>query len=102
MENKMSNLVDLYNNSPKQRPAESRQIPEKETDFFDRAHEFADGFSTGLKKLSPTEFTARGLDQYNEERSELVPPESFDKSLPLHRYTPETPYNPIGSPDTSQ
>ena len=97
----MSQLVDLYNKSPDKRPVESRQIPGKETDFFDREHEFADGFSTGQKKLSPTEYTQRGLDQYNEERDEMTPPESYDQSIPLHRYTPETPYDPVGNPDNA-
>lgn len=98
----MSQLVDLYENSDKLRPAESRQIPDKETDYFDRERKFAEGFKAGKKKLSPTDFTAKGLDQYNEEKDDLVPPESFNQSLPLHRYTPETPFDPIGQGDTSK
>jgi len=97
----MSQLVDLYEKSDKQRPAESRQIPGKETDYFDREKEFAEGFKAGKKKMSPTDYTDKGLDQYNEEKNDLVPPESFDSALPLHRYTPETPFHNPGAPDTS-
>lgn len=92
----MSNLIDLYNTSDKLRPQQSRdRIPLGETDFFDREHVNTDGFTVGQKKLSPTQFTAEGLDGYNTEKNELTPPESFDPTEPLHRYTPENPfYNP--------
>lgn len=89
----MSNLIDLYNTSDKLRPLQSRtQIPLGETDFFDREHVHADGFNVGQKKLSPTKFTTEGLDGYNTEKNDLVPPESFSPTEPLHRYTPENPF----------
>lgn len=89
----MSQLIDLYNSSDKLRPQQSRdRIPLQGTDFFDREHVNADGFTVARKKLSPTEFTAEGLDGYNTEKNELVPPESFNPAEPLHRYTPENPF----------
>jgi len=98
----MSNLVDLYENSDKQRPAESRQIPGRETDMWDREHEFSDGFEVGKKKASPTSFKTKALESYDTEKAELTPPESFDTSKPLHRYTPENKfYNPGESDSTA-
>jgi len=97
----MSNLVDLYENSKKKRVEEAREIPSRETDYFDREKEFATGFKAGKKKLDPTDYTEKGLDQYNEDRNDLTPPESFDASQPLHRYTPETPFYDPGAPDSS-
>lgn len=97
----MSNLVDLYENSDKQRPAEARQIPGRETDMWDREHEFAEGFKTGRSKESPTDYTEKGLNQYSDEKSELVPPESFNSALPLHRYTPENTFYKPGESDTT-
>lgn len=95
----MSNLVDLYNSTKKLRPVESRTlIPGGGTDFFDRDHKFAGGFTVGRDKLSPTEFTQAAQDEYTTERNNLVPPQSYDPATPLHRYTPETPFSPIGQP----
>ncbi|KKM92341.1 hypothetical protein LCGC14_1219360 [marine sediment metagenome] len=89
----MSNLTDLYGNSDKKRPKESREkIPGAATDFFDREHKFHDGFKTGRTKGDNPQFTEEGLDHYNTEKDELTPPESFDPSTPLHRYTPDTPF----------
>lgn len=86
----MSNIVDLYNKSTKPRVVAARQIPQEATDFFDREHKIADGFTTGVKKGDETQFKA--LDEYDEKVQELTPPESFDPQQPLHRYTPETPF----------
>jgi len=97
----MSQLVDLYEKSDKPRVAEARQIPHKETDMFDREHEFANGFKTGKQQLSPSDYTEKGLDQYSEEKSELTPPPSFNSSEPLHRYTPENSFYNPGAPDKS-
>ena len=98
----MSNLVDLYNDSDKQRPKESRErIPGGGTDFFDREHRFHDGFKTGREKGDQPQFTEEGLDHYNTDKGELTPPESFDPSFPLHRYTPETPFFNPGEGDSS-
>ena len=89
----MSNLVDLYNSTDKQRPKESRErIPLQGTDFWDRRHDDADGFTVQQKKGSPTQFTPKGLDGYNTEKNELVAPPSYNNSFPLHRYTPENPF----------
>jgi len=93
----MSNLTDLYNESSKQRPSEAKQIPGQETDMWDVEHTFADGFTSEQKQSSPTEYTNRALDQYNADKAELVLPESFNAELPLHRYTPETPFYDPGA-----
>ena len=89
----MSNLVDLYNKTDKLRPADSRErIPREETNFFDVTNENAKGFTTDQEKLSPTQFTDKAQDQYNTEKAELTPPESFNNEFPLHRFTPENPF----------
>ncbi len=98
----MSELVDLYNTTDKKRPKESREgIPLSETDFWDREHRFHDGFTVGRKKGDEPKFTDKALDHYNTQVNDLTTPESFDPSLPLHRYTPETPFNPTGQGDNS-
>lgn len=98
----MSDIVDLYNTSDKQRVKESRErIPLQGTDFWDREHKFHDGFTVGREQNDKPKFTIEALDHYNTEVNELTPPESFDPSLPLHRYTPENPFNPIGQGDSS-
>ena len=86
----MSNLLDLYNKTDKLRPADSRdRIPLEETNFFDETSQDADGFTVDQKQLSPTLYTAKAQDKYNTEKNELTPPDSFDNTFPLHRYTPE-------------
>jgi len=91
----MSGLIDLYNKSTKQRVADARQIPGQETDMWDQEQEFAAGFKGSKTPHSPTDFTPRALEEYDVSKAELVPPESFNSELPLHQYTPETPfYNP--------
>lgn len=86
----MSNLVDLYNKTDKQRPADSRdRIPKEETDFFDQTKQDATGFSVGQEKLDPTQYTIQAQDKYNTEKSELTPPDTYNSEFPLHRYTPE-------------
>ena len=97
----MSQLTDLYENSDKQRPAEARQIPGRETDMFDREHEFSNGFEVGKKKASPTSFKPKALEEYNTQKADLTPPESFDTSKPLHRYTPENKFYNPGGPDST-
>ena len=53
----MSDLVDLYNSSDKQRVKESRErIPLGETDFFDREHKFHDGFKGGRTQNDKPQF----------------------------------------------
>ena len=94
----MSNIIEIYKTFEKLRVKQAREIPGRETDFFDREHTYADGFTTGRTKGSPTQFTPRGLDHYNEEKSNLTPPESFDATKPLHRYTPENSYYKPGDP----
>ena len=96
----MSNLVDLYNTSDKLRPKQSReQIPGGAVDFFDREHKVADGFTVGDKKGDPTKFVA-APHAYEDQVNDLVPPESFNASLPLHRYTPTTPFYNPGAPSS--
>lgn len=86
----MSNLLDLYNNTDKQRPADSRdKIPLEETNFFDETNEDAKGFTTQQTKLSPTQYTEKAQDKYNTEKDELTPPDTYNNEFPLHRYTPE-------------
>jgi len=95
----MSQLVDLYNSTKKLRPMEARTlIPGGGTDFFDRDHKFAEGFTVGRDQLSPTEFTEAAQQEYNTEKANFVPPLSYDPATPLHRYTPETPFAPAGQP----
>lgn len=97
----MSNLVDLYNKTDKQRPADSRErIPREETNFFDLTKQDAKGFSTGQEKLAPTQYTAQAQDKYNTEKSELTPPESYNNEFPLHRYTPENSFHDPGAPQS--
>lgn len=99
----MSNLVDLYNTTDKQRPKESRdRIPLAETDFWDREHNDADGFTVQRRKGDPTQFTEDAQNEYHTDKNELVPPESFNPEFPLHRYTPENPFFNPGQADTSQ
>ena len=96
----MSQLTDLYESSEEQRPKESReQIPGGAVDFFDREHAVQKGFKTGQKRGSPSSFTPEAQDQYNKEKDELTPPESFDASKPLHRYTPENSFFSPGQPE---
>ena len=97
----VSILVDLYENSEEQRPAEARQIPGRETDMFDREHEFSNGFEVGKKKASPTSFKTKALEEYDTEKADLTPPESFDTSKPLHRYPPENKFYNPGASDTT-
>lgn len=94
----MSQLVDLYKSSTKPHVADARQIPKEATDFFDREHKDSVGFTPGLKKGDPTQFTEKGLDEYTTEVNDLTPPESFDPKQPLHRYTPVTPFFNPGQP----
>jgi len=94
----MSQLVDLYNKSPKPRVAEARLIPKEATDFFDREHKIADGFTPGEKKGDPTQFTDAAQQEYNAEVGSLTPPASYNPTFPLHRYTPETPFFDPGQP----
>lgn len=89
----MSNLVDLYNTTDKIRPADSRErIPLQGTDFWDREKKDAKGFSVDQDRSSPTQFTQGAQDQYNTEKDDLTPPESFNPEFPLHRFTPENPF----------
>lgn len=98
----MSDLVDLYNTLDKQRVKESRErIPLQGTDFFDREHKFHDGFQVGFERGDQPRFTKEALDHYNTEVGELTTPESFDPAFPLHRFTPETPFNNPGEGDNS-
>ena len=86
----MSNLVDLYNNSDKLRPSDSRErIPLEETNFFDETNQDAKGFTVDQKKLSPTQYTEQAQDKYNTEKDELTPPDTYNNEFALHRYTPE-------------
>lgn len=94
----MSQLVDLFNSSQKPRVAEARQIPKEETDFFDREHKIADGFTTGLKKGDPTQFKEAGLNEYDSQVASITPPPSYDPKTPLHRFTPKTPFYNPGQP----
>jgi hypothetical protein len=86
----MSNLIDLYQKSQSDRLVKARQIPELEVDYFDREHKVADGFTTEKKTLDPTDF--KQTQKYEDLRQDLTPPESFNASLPLHRYGPERRY----------
>lgn len=97
----MSNLVDMYNKTDKQRPADSRErIPREETNFFDTTTQDAKGFTAGQEKLDPTQYTAQAQDKYNTEKSELTPPESYNNEFPLHRYTPENSFFDPGAPQS--
>jgi hypothetical protein len=98
MRDKMSNLIDLYNKSTKQRIVEARQIPGRETDFWDRQHDFSDGFTVGRERGDSSEFNEKGLNRFDSQVTSLVPPESFNPEQPLHRYTPETPFYNPGAP----
>lgn len=98
----MSNLVDLYNSSDKQRPADSRErIPLEETNFFDETNQDAKGFTVQQKQLDPTQYTEKAQDQYNTEKDDLTPPESYNPEFPLHRYTPENSFFDPGAPQSS-
>jgi len=98
----MSDLVDLYNKTQKQRPREAREsIPGAATDYFDREHKIADGFTTGKEKGDPTEFKAEAQNEYENEVNELTPPESYNPEFPLHRWTNVNKYDPEGRGDPS-
>jgi hypothetical protein len=91
----MSQLVDIYNRSTKLRPTQAKQIPAQETDFFDRNHEFQNGFTTLRKKGDPTEFLENALQYYNTELSTMVIPESFvrqESGIPLNEWSPDKGY----------
>ena len=98
----MSDLVDLYNSSDKQRVKESRErIPLVGTDFFDREHKFHDGFKVGRTQNDKPQFTAEAFEFFHTKVTELTPPDSYDPAFPLHRYTPETPFNNPGAGDSA-
>ena len=95
----MSDILDLYNSSDKQRPKESREkIPRQGVDMFDREKKFARGFIVNKTANSPTDFTEGGLNEYDRQLSDLTPPESFDPSKPLNRWNPVHRYNDPGNP----
>ena len=94
----MSNLIELYKKFQTDRLVKARQIPNLVVDYFDREHKVADGFTTQKKTGDPTDF--KQVQKYEDLRTELTPPESFDASLPLHRYGPENKfYDPGQSSD---
>lgn len=97
----MSQLVDIYNRSQKLRPVEAKQIPTQETDFFDRQHNYQDGWTNFQKKGDPTSWTENALQYYDEELNSMVVPESFvrhESGIPLNQWNPRTKYYQPGNP----
>ena len=93
----MSQLVDIYNKSKKLRPVQAHQIPNVSTDFFDRNHVFADGFTNELRHgdQNAEQFKTTALEYYDEELKTMVIPETFirhEASIPLNRWNPKTRY----------
>ena len=100
----MSQLVDIYNRSTKLRPVQAKLIPTQETDFFDRNHDFQDGFTTFPTKGAPTKFTSHALQYYDDELSSMVIPESFvrhESGIPLNQWNPTTRYYEPGQAPSS-
>ena len=83
----MSNLVDLYNKVKTNTLEKARAIPKNVVDYFDREHKIAEGFTTGKETRDPTDFIQ--IDKYDKLVEGLTPPDTFDQSKPLHRYTPK-------------
>lgn len=96
----MSQLLDLFNSSTKARPAASRLIPTQAVHFFDRTGDIQPGF-TPFEPLRQTEYTSKALQYYNDERTNMVVPASFqpvEVGINLDRYSPDTPYYKPGTP----
>ena len=92
----MSNLVDLYNTFHTNTLEKARMIPKLVVDYFDREHKIALGFTTGKETRDPTDFIQ--LDRYDILVAGLTKPDTFNASLPLHRYNPTTPFYDPGQP----
>lgn len=91
----MSQLVDLYNRSQKLRPVQAKQIPGLEVDYFDRQHDFQEGWTNFQKKGDPTSWKEHALKYYSDELSTMVIPESFvrhEQGIPLNQWNPEQKY----------
>jgi hypothetical protein len=91
----MSTLVDLFNNSKKPRPTQSRTIPDAAVNFFDVQNTYQTEWKNGFKRGDPTTYTDKALAYYDDERTQMVIPPSFIQHLPdipLNRYSPDTTY----------
>lgn len=91
----MSQLVDIYERSSKLRAVQAKEIPDRAVDFFDRQHEFQDGWSNFQKKGDPTSWTGGALAYYDKELSDMVIPESFirhEQGIPLNQWNPVQKY----------
>lgn len=96
----MSDILNMYNNSTKPRPAEARNIPDVHVNFFDQNSEFQTNFTT-FEALRTTEYTNKALQYYNDERANMVTPESFiptEIGINLGRWSPENGYYNPGQP----
>jgi hypothetical protein len=84
-----------YNESTKLRPQQAKQIPDLAVNFIDQNNEFADGFTTGLKKGDPTKFTGKALGYYDDELRQVTVPDGFlptEQGIALNRWSPKTKY----------
>ena len=100
----MSQLVDIYNRSTKLRPVEAKKIPDQETDYFDRNHDFQDGWTNFQKKGDPTSWTSNALQYYDNELDSMVIPESFvrhESGIPLNQWNPTIGYYQPGQAPSS-
>lgn len=94
----MSNLVKLYEQFQTNTVEKARQIPKLVVDYFDREHKIALGFTTGKETRDPTDFIQ--IDKYDKLVQGLTPPDTFNASLPLHRYNPKNTFYDPGQPSS--
>lgn len=98
----MSNILDLYQKSAKNRVKEARSIPDQAVNFIDRDNTFQEGW-TNNQSLRKTTFTDSAMQHYDEERKQMVTPESFqpvEDGVPLNRYAPGQGYYNPGAPQS--
>jgi len=100
----MSQLVDIYNRSNKLRPVQAKQIPDMTVDYFDRQHDFQEGWTNFQKKGDPTSWKENALQYYDNELNSMVIPESFvrhESGIPLNQWNPTTRYYQPGQAPSS-
>ena len=96
----MSQLVDLFNSTQKQRPKDARDIPDRAVNFIDQQNTYQTEFTTKRKQGDPTDFTDVALSYYDKERENMIIPPSFvrqDPDIPLNRYGPDERYYSPGT-----
>jgi hypothetical protein len=99
----MSQLVEMFENSNKARPTQTKQIPEQAVNFIDRNNEFQEEYAVNRQQGDPTTFTEAALQHYDKELETMIIPPSFnrhDPDIPLNRYTPDEKYYEPGQPST--